>query len=447
MNLTFNPDSMKTLESNIAEYINSRNTNTSWLNELQLNELSQFLQQPLPSRKIEHWKYNDLSFLQQANFSVVAESIDSEHQNTVTRLKSELNLTDAIFCVFVNGNYSQKLSNNISNDEISFCEFSDANQQQSKIMAESINSTRQNKNLFIQLNNALSSDGLLIEIANNKKIENPIILLQISDLKNKDLISTNQIIVNCNKKSESQILEIMINADSVEKDKDSKSLALQQTIINLQDNSQCHHYRLNNENQSQQQISRTVARLQKHARLSSFYYSHGSKLNRTDIDVYHQGQQSESNLTGIYLPSNENCIDYHTNLEHQVAHCDSREIFRGIIADKAKATFAGKIHIFRNAQKSDAQLSNKNLLLTNQAEINTKPELEIYADDVVCAHGATVAKIDNKAVYYLQTRGINKTRAKKMLSVGFINELLDKIKNDSIKKFVQQQVQSSLSDV
>ena len=119
-----------------------------------------------------------------------------------------------------------------------------------------------------------------------------------------------------------------------------------------------------------------------------------------------------------------------------MAHCTTNEIFRGIIADEASATFNGKIHIFEDAQKSDAFLNNKNLLLTNRAEINTKPELEIYADDVKCAHGATVAQLDEKSVYYLQARGIDRQKAKKMLSIAFIQELLNKVKLEELNNYL-----------
>jgi len=130
-------------------------------------------------------------------------------------------------------------------------------------------------------------------------------------------------------------------------------------------------------------------------------------------------------------------VDYHTCIEHSVPHCTSKERFRGIIADEATAVFNGRIHIHPQAQKTRAELSNKNLLTSNKAEINTKPELEIYADDVQCAHGATVAQLDPLALHYLRTRGVPKDEAEVMLSYGFINELVEAIAEPALQAFLK----------
>src|SRR5690606_1969516 len=153
----------------------------------------------------------------------------------------------------------------------------------------------------------------------------------------------------------------------------------------------------------------------------------GSRLKRIDYQVNHCGEGAELDLQGVYLPRNSQLVDYHTNVRHMVPRCTSREIFRGIIADSARAVFNGRIYIHPHAQKTLAELSNKNLLTSNKAEVDTKPELEIYADDVKCAHGATVSQLNANALYYLQSRGVSRQDAEVMLSFGFINEVLQDI--------------------
>jgi Fe-S cluster assembly protein SufD len=138
-------------------------------------------------------------------------------------------------------------------------------------------------------------------------------------------------------------------------------------------------------------------------------------------------------------------VDYHTCIEHAVPHCTTDEVFRGIIDDQASAVFNGRIHIHRDAQKTNAQLSNKNLLLSDQAEVNTKPELEIYADDVQCAHGATVAQLDPESLHYLRTRGVNRDEAEVMLSYGFINEVVEKIQLEALRDFLRPLLASRFS--
>jgi Fe-S cluster assembly protein SufD len=128
-------------------------------------------------------------------------------------------------------------------------------------------------------------------------------------------------------------------------------------------------------------------------------------------------------------------------MEHLTPHCTSSEVFRGIIGDNAKAVFNGRIHIVKGAQKTNAQLSNKNLLASDTAEVNTKPELEIYANDVLCAHGATVAQLDKELLYYMQSRGIDRKSAEMMLSYGFVNELIAAIRIDAIADYLRPMVQ------
>ena len=412
----------------------------NWLESFRAEEYSNYIQQPKLSRKIEHWKYNDTSLFTQETF-VTSPHFDINVNKE--KLIEKFILPNAIRCVLVNGSYSTELSNIESfNDSISFTTFSKANEKKSKKITELLASSLQKKNSLVQLNNSLSTDGILIEIDSNKVLETPVYVIYLNANTETKNLNACQVLVNCENNSQSTVLEHLIDFDNGTND-----LNLQQSIINLEENSHCQHYRINSMSSDSRQISRVLSLMKKNSSFNSFHYSKGSLFDKTDLDLYHQGQNASIKLTGIYLPSGNQTVDYHTNVEHQVPHCTTQEIFRGIAADSSRATFNGKIHIFKDAQKSDAQLSNKNLLLTNQAEINTKPELEIYADDVVCAHGATIAKIDDQAIYYLQTRGINKTHAKKMLSFGFINELLEKIDNQDVSRYLHQQVESNLSEV
>ena len=153
--------------------------------------------------------------------------------------------------------------------------------------------------------------------------------------------------------------------------------------------------------------------------------------------VNHAGPGAYAALNGVYLPRGDEHIDYHSTIEHAVPHCQTDEVFRGIIADRATAVFNGRIHIHPDAQKTRAELSNKNLLTSAEAQINSKPELEIYADDVQCAHGATVAQLDELAMHYLRTRGVSRAEAEVMLSFGFINELIEALELESLRAYLR----------
>jgi Fe-S cluster assembly protein SufD len=163
----------------------------------------------------------------------------------------------------------------------------------------------------------------------------------------------------------------------------------------------------------------------------------GSDLSRLDTDIIHAGEFADAKLNAMYLLDGKELFDLHATVEHAMPNGTTEENVRCIVADRARAVFNGRIHIHRDAQKTLAELNNRNLLMSNTAEINTKPELEIYADDVRCAHGATVAQIDKQALYYLQTRGVSRSKAQVMLNFGFINELIDLMPNAALAEWIR----------
>jgi Fe-S cluster assembly protein SufD len=424
----------------------NHNETLSWLEPTKRDALQAFKNAPLPSRKVEHWKYNDLSFLN-AEFSVTQAkaALSNDDLKAIETAKfpvASLKSDNTIELIFINGQLVNLVRAEGQFDDLSITEFANASQQQQAIITSQLKQDQSAKNMLLNLNQALISDGILIQLADNSK-QKPIIHIKHYTFGNSEQsIHPCKIIFNIGQSSQATLVEQFFS-----KTESQTQLALQQTSIIQKPNSQLTHYRLNLESSSATQVSQVKNQLADNCVMDSFYLSFGSRLNRTDIDVMHQGKNAQCNITGIYLPAKSNKVDYHSNIEHQMPHCNTNEVFRGIIADESSATFNGKIHIFKDAQKSDAQLNNKNLLLTNQAEINTKPELEIYADDVICAHGATVAQIDNKALYYLQSRGINKVKAEKMLSLAFIQELLNSVKDEAMNEYLNALVDHHMSAI
>ncbi|MFT6733059.1 MAG: Fe-S cluster assembly protein SufD [Polaribacter sp.] len=417
--------------------------------------LADLIDLTIPTRKSEDWKYNDVYFLktEQFEFSKIIKDVDKVRVNIQeqTSLKHDY-LAESNLLVFVDGNYSDELSRITEKNDLSFNSPSNLTSEQLDKISIIENKYGEEKNPIVSLTksnlNSDSNNTNYVKLKENVKLKNPLYIIHYatssSGVYDNSFLSINKLILDLSKSSESTIVEIFISSEKIQKN-DNSQLAVQATLVNVEENANAEHYRFNLESNSHKQISNLSHLLNKNAVLNSFLYSNGSLLNKTDVKIINVGSGAQSQTSGIYLPSGQASIDYHTCIEHRVPHCNSKEIFRGIIADKAKATFNGKIHIFRDAQKSDAQLSNKNLLLTNTAEINTKPELEIYADDVICAHGATVAKIDDASIFYLKSRGISDSKARTMISVGFINELLAYIKNDSIKNILSKLVQNRLT--
>lgn len=173
----------------------------------------------------------------------------------------------------------------------------------------------------------------------------------------------------------------------------------------------------------------------------------GAAWSRTDLVVRFSGPHAECDLKGLYLAGDRQLVDFHLDVDHQVPDCASREAFKGIVYGKGRAVFDGRIHVAPDARKTDARLSNKNLLLSRAAEVDTKPQLEIFADDVKCSHGATVGQIDPQALFYLRSRGIPESMARRMLCLGFAREMIDDLDPQPLREYVAKEVSRRLDEV
>jgi len=209
------------------------------------------------------------------------------------------------------------------------------------------------------------------------------------------------------------------------------------TDISLHSNAHCHHYKWISENDRAFHVGTVNADQAQDSHFYSYSNVFGGKLVRSDTNIKLQGKGAACELNGLYLGANNQHIDHHTCIEHVVPHGMSREFYKGILTDKARGVFNGRVHVHPDAQHTDSGQHNKNLLLSNTAEIDTKPELEIYADDVKCAHGATVGNLDEQALFYLRSRGIDPQSAKALLTFAFANEIIEKIPHAQLRKALE----------
>jgi Fe-S cluster assembly protein SufD len=387
----------------------------TWLESLRNKATDDWLAQPWPTRKTEHWKYTPMQGLQKTLLHIWGAATN---QSLDKALQDELIPLDAIRLVFVNGVFDAKHSSRLPETVVRFSQ-ADAGQQAliEKHLGKIVEGER---HLFATLNNAWLDDGVLIHVPRNQRLEKPVYIVNI--VAAVAAASNQRLLIVLDDNSQAEIIEHYFSSTDAQ-----NGFANALTEIHLGDNANLHHYRLNLEEEHAQHIGAVHVDLQRNARLRGFALALGSSLMRVDYQLNHRGQGAELDLQGIYLPRNQQVVDYHTNICHWVPHCTSNEVFRGIVSDSAQAIFNGRIYIHQDAQKTLAELSNKNMLTSNKAEVNTKPELEIYADDVKCAHGATISQLNTNARYYLQSRGLSRAEADVMLSFGFINELLEQI--------------------
>jgi Fe-S cluster assembly protein SufD len=292
------------------------------------------------------------------------------------------------------------------------------------------------------LNDAFVLDGICLRIKKNRTARYPIHILNISDANNKPLLLQNRFVLLAESKSEATILESFLSigfgvslSNIIEHIDIANDARL--TFIKLQQLHQSH-------NNAQSLINYTSALLHERAHFKIFTLALGGSLIRNNLHIKMAGVNSEAFLNGLYTPNGKQLIDNHTLVDHAVPNCYSNELYKGIVDDSAKAIFNGKILVRKDAQRTNAFQSNKNILLTREASVYTKPQLEIFADDVKCSHGATSGQLDDESLFYLQARGISKVEAQKMLMLAFAEDIISTISNDEIKHHLNNTIEKSL---
>lgn len=338
---------------------------------------------PLPTRKTEAWKYS------------------SKH----LKLTNEPGKSFSPVVEFANGDISG----------LSFQPFSDLNDADAELVAACLSS--QLDLPFAKLTLAAQQNGLFIRVAANTHIQQP---LQLNLIRQQHGFSASHIVVVL----ESNATLTLVEQHSAKIENSEADLTCSVLDLELGANARLTYISETASDSNARQILATTARLQRNAHLTSYCLHTGTALGRQDLNVQLLGAGAECNLNGICLTQQQGHFDMHTCMEHIAPNCQSNETYRCIADDQSHIVFNGRIHIHPHAQKTVGAMSNKNLLLSAQAEIDAKPELEIYADDVKCAHGTTIGKLNDKELYYLQTRGIALPQARQMLTLGFLLEIV-----------------------
>jgi len=378
---------------------------------------------PLPTRKTEHWKYTALQALR-GPFAPAEAGVWELSDAGI-----ELPDLGACRVVFVNGYYRPELSSRELPVGVSLVRFGEADERQAQRILEHLGAAAgREAMLFTALNDATLADGLFLEIAPGARVEQPLQVVWVAGNQGENFSINQRLLVLCGRGSKAGLIEQFAGTSTGQ-----KAFTNGVTELLLEPETALDHYRLHLEEESALHIGGVYARLAQQAVLNAFHLATGSELKRLDVVVEHRGEGAACELNGVYLPRGSEHVDYHTTVEHCVPRCTTEETFRGIIGDEASAVFNGRIHIHPGAQKTRAQLSNRNLLTSPGAEVNAKPELEIYADDVQCAHGTTVAQLDEMSLHYLRTRGVSRAEAEVMLSFGFVNEVIDTVRWDPLR--------------
>jgi Fe-S cluster assembly protein SufD len=402
--------------------------------------LEKFKENGLPTRRDEDWKYTNTNFLNKIDFfqNYIKNNISEINSGIIkSQLIPDL---DVELVVFVNGRFSEKLSSFLQSDNLKIIPFSNLEKEEHPRFEENFGKIINGNHRFENLNRALYSDGLFIEICENFKSERPIHILNIANCENSPVIVNHRNLIVSEENSSVEIINSYFSLG------DFESIFNTASEISVGNNANLSFYNLQNDDGEKSHIFNiTKSIIAKTSVFNDYTFSLSGKFIRNDLRSHLNGEHSVANFYGLYLADGNSLVDNHSFVSHEVPNCKSNEFYKGILDDKAKGVFNGKVLVKKDAQKTDALQQNRNIVLNDKAQINTKPELEIYADDVKCSHGATTGVIDRDALFYLRQRGIPKSKAKALLMFTFCFEIIDKIEIPEVKQYLSHIIQKRLN--
>ena len=275
---------------------------------------------------------------------------------------------------------------------------------------------------FVALNTASWTDGALISIADGTALEAPMHLLFLGTTGDSAVVSQPRVLLQIGRGAQATVVESYGSAG------DGKALTNAVTEAWLADGAVLDHYRIQRQAAATYHFGTLAVRQSRASSFRSFAFSAGARINRTEIRTVFDAEGASCALNGLYLGRDRQLVDHQTSIDHATPHGTSTELYKGILDDRSRAVFNGEIIVRPDAQKSNARQTNKNLILSDETAVNSKPQLQIFANDVQCAHGATVGQLDADSLYYMRTRGIPADRAARLLTFAFASELIDEIR-------------------
>ncbi len=389
-----------------------------WIVEARRNALSSFKARGFPSRRDEEWKYTDVSAIAR-RASLLPDNIPPDAPSEAALYAWMLSQQKVHLMVFVNGHYSPELSYSRSlGPGVRLESFADLLDSASDLPPLLFGDTEESSS-FEALNSAFATDGSVLLLQPGARLEMPLYLLFIASGHDVSIYPRNLVVAGENARA--TIIEHYLGMV------DTHNFTNSNTRIELGAGAVIEHCKLQQEGGAAYHLASIQVGQAADSHFTSHSFAFGGRLARNDINVQLREPAAHCTLNGLYVINGRQLCDHHTRIDHLVPGCTSREYYRGVLDGEARGVFSGKVIVHPGAGKTDAHQSNHSLLLSPQAEVDTKPQLEIYADDVRCTHGATVGQLDEGALFYLRSRGMDAQTARAMLVYGFANEVIDQV--------------------
>ncbi len=392
----------------------------SWVHQLRQDALNKFDELGFPTTRNEEWKYTNVTPIAQENFKhVLKPDLNAVTSNDVKRF--EYPGLDTHLLVFVDGHFAGQLSSvRDLPDGVKAGSLADALRSDAAPLQQHLGKyAPYQDDAFTALSTAFIIDGAYIYLPQNALVEKPIHLLFLSSSHDEPFVSYPRNLIVAGKHSKATVIETYAGLNN------NRYFTNNVTEAFVDENAYVEHYKIQEESSEAYHVSTTQVYQKANSNFVSNAVTFGGLIVRNNPRAILDAEGLESTLNGLYLGTGKQLIDNHTTIDHAKPHCNSHELYKGVLDGNARGVFNGKIFVRLDAQKTDAKQTNQALLLSDDASIDTKPQLEIFADDVKCTHGATIGQLDEDAMFYLQTRGIEKEMARNILTYAFASDVIN----------------------
>ncbi len=413
----------KILSSYVA-FENGMNVNSA-IHEIRSKALQSFETLGFPTKKLEAWKYTSLNSILKEDYSIFPKAKKTVELADVK--KYFIHDIDTYKVVFIDGKYSSFLSET-THDSFDVCLLSSAlDKSKYKPVVENYFNKIAKQDNLTSLNTAFATEGAYIHIPRNVEVEKPIQIINFTTgAENATMLQPRNLIV-AERNAHVQIIERHQSLT------DHPVLTNSVTEIFTDTHATVDYYKIQNDNKNASLVDNTYIAQQSESVCSVHTFSFGGNITRNNLNFYQKGERINSIQKGITIIEGKQHVDHHTLVHHIEPNCESHQDYKGIYSDRSTGVFNGKVIVEKEAQKTNAYQQNNNVLVSDKATINAKPQLEIFADDVKCSHGCTIGQLDEQALFYMQQRGIPKKEAKALLMYAFANTVLESVKIPEVK--------------
>lgn len=406
-------------------------TEPEWLGAMRRSGISRFEQLGFPTTKNEDWHFTNIAPLAEGDFRPTAVRANGSSV-TAEDIEPFLFAGDWQTLVFVNGHFAPELSQGGTISEKVYVGRllpALADDTRARSVEDHLGGLASiHEHAFTTLNSAFMQDGVCIMVRGDAVVERPVHVIFVTDSSAAGVLVSPRNLIILDHHAEATVVESYVSVG------DTVHFTNAVTEMYLGEGARLRHYKIQRESSNGYHVASSYARQGSASNYEAFSFATGADLSRTNVATVLDGEGAHVTLNGLYMVNGEQVVDHQTRIEHAKESCTSHEVYKGVLDGNSHAVFNGQVFVRPEAQKTDGKQSNNNLLLSNGARVDTKPQLEIYADDVKCTHGATIGRLDPTALFYLKSRGIGEETSRKLLTYAFAADVLEELTVDSVRE-------------